>query len=176
MKSIYITLHVQGMFLKKFCIKIYSTWMGKWLCRIYLQPLANMCLGHEKRNPVFMGGQTFQVGLVGGAFFFFDILFFSGGKNDSPKNTRLQKIWRFLEKNCWKNILSYFQKLSAKFSLTLAKKLLILHDFSTLKNEKKKKENLIKWKIWVGRACKTGFPFLWPFEAFWKCFYEDDIC
>ena len=51
----------------------------------------------------------------------------------------------------WKSILSYFQKISVKFSLTLAK-----NDWFYMILEKK---FLPKGNIWVGRARKTGFSF-----------------
>ena len=61
------------------------------------------------------------------------------------------------------NIVSYFQKLSAKFSLTVAKSgWFYMIDFSKLK-----KKNLPKWKMWISQALKKGFSF---FVA-WKTFH-----
>ena len=50
-----------------------------------------------------MGGQTFQVGSVGRDIFFLNMFFLSGGKNNSPKNTKISKksdvFWRKIVKN-----------------------------------------------------------------------------
>ena len=60
-----------------------------------------------------MGRRNFQVGSVGREIFFFgNIFFLSGGKNDSLKT---QKSDVLLEE-FWKNILSNFPKSLAKFS------------------------------------------------------------
>ena len=57
----------------------------------------------------------------------------------------------------WRKILGkYFQLFSQIFSqifFDFGKKKLISHGFIKLQ------KNLPKWKIWVGRACKTGFSF-----------------
>ena len=53
-----------------------------------------------------------------GTFYFF----LSGGKTDSPeKHKNLQKNLTVFGEKFWKNIFSYFQKFSVKFSVTLAK-------------------------------------------------------
>ena len=64
----------------------------------------------------------------------------------------------------WRKILEkYFQLFSRIFShifFDFGKKRQILHGFfETKKKKKKEKKILPKWKIWVGRACKTGFSF-----------------
>ena len=88
----------------------------------------------KKRNPVLRAERPSQVLSVGTLEIFF---FLSGGKNDSiKKHYNLPKIWHFLEENL-ENIFSViFNNFQTKFSLTSAKKGLILYAFSKPKNPK----------------------------------------
>ena len=76
---------------------------------------------------------------------FFISIFLSGSKNDFPERHKNSKK---LEKY----ILSYFQK---KFRfLWLRSEMADLTQFSQTNKEK-----ILKWKIWVGHVCTTGFAF-----------------
>ena len=89
--------------------------------------------------------------------FFLNIFSLSGGKNDSPKKTlKSPKNLMFFGEKFWENIFSYFQKFSAKFSLTVAKTA-DLHGFSKLK--KKKSQNEKNRSVW---PVKQGFLFSLP--------------
>ena len=113
----------------------------------------------EQHTPVQLKSEyppSFQVGSVGQDIYFLFLIFFSHsvGKNDSPKIS--QKIWGCSEKKKKKleKCFQLFSKIFSQFSLTLAKNNWF-YSFSKLK----KKEKLPKWKIWIGRAHKTGFFF-----------------
>ena len=63
----------------------------------------------------------------------------------------------FCRKKFWENILTYFQRFSAKLFRFWSKKQLILQNFGKIKKEKRK--ICQNEKIWAGRARKTGFFF-----------------
>ena len=81
------------------------------------------------------------------------------------KTIKFPKSLTFCGEKFWENIFSCFQKILAKFSLTLTKNdwfYIVLGNY-----QKKKKRKIPKWKILVGHARKTGFSF---FMVLWLSF------
>ena len=125
---------------------------------------------HEKKEPCFTGGRTFQVRSVGWDLFFFLISFFSlsAGTNDSPQNYKNLKKKKKKKKKSdifWSKILEkypqIFSKIFSQICLDFHPKQLILCDFSKLKKTNKQTQKTPPKLEKLGRlACKTGFSFI----------------
>ena len=118
----------------------------------------NQCIRPPKKNKnkkkiCFTDRQICQIGSVGRRFFCFVFFLFLVAKMTlkTLKFKKKKRIWHFFTETFWENILTYFQKFSAKIFRFWSKNSWF---YKILE-----KKNLPKRKIWVGRTCKTGFFF-----------------
>ena len=95
-----------------------------------------------------------------GIFLFFSFFFFLGAK----LILKYENFKTFLQKNFGENIF-YFQKFSPKI-FSFGQK---IADFTRFWNSRGK---MPKRKIWVGRACKTGFYFLGLYRTYMRFIWK----